>query len=479
MKTIETLERPITIESFGGTGGMITGSCHKIEIKDSVVMVDSGMYQGRGEERSERGVRRNFEPFKMAEKVTHIMETHSHIDHIGRLPMIFKRGFTPTVLATEGTAAFMKPMLYNSAEIQESENPQNRLYETDDVDQTLKYLNTVEPFKKIPIGQEPNGITAEFLLNGHVMGSSSIIIRSPNNKNILFTGDMGKPVQSLCGGYEDFITRYPTDPINTIVAESTNFDKNPVSFEKKQSEFLAAIKNVWVNGGNPVFPVLSFHRTQEIIEMIHNSQENGEIPRDCKIIIDAPLAIKLLKTFKKLGSHHLSPRYGDDSNFYQTDENSIARFNLKNLTIIKSHEDSVSNDQKMAEYSKKAIILASGGMGGHGRSINYLKGEFCKNPKNAVVFTCYQAEGTEGAALFNKGQTKSGAKVIKIEGLTSHASGPTEIFGFLERFNLSELENVIITHGRNPAREMMASEFKRRGYSTKIILSDIKQVIEI
>jgi hypothetical protein len=50
MKRIESPKRGISIESFGGTGGLITGSCHRVTIKDSVFLVDSGMYQGAFEE---------------------------------------------------------------------------------------------------------------------------------------------------------------------------------------------------------------------------------------------------------------------------------------------------------------------------------------------------------------------------------------------------------------------------------------------
>jgi metallo-beta-lactamase family protein len=484
-KSTETSKDWFTIESFGGTGGFVTGSCHRVEMKNSTVLVDSGMYQGKYEERSERGERRNFEPIKdMAAGVTEVMESHTHIDHIGRLPIIFKKGFTPRVLVTEETAAFMEPMLLNSAEIQKEENPQNRLYETYDVDKTLRYIRVVKPFTKIPIGQKRSGVTAEFLLNGHVMGSACIMIRSPDGKrSILFTGDMGKPVQSLCGGYEDYISRYPQNPVSALVVESTNFEKSPISFEEKRAELITAIKDVWAGGGNPVFPVLSFHRTQEIMEVLHNSQQEGIIPPDCQIFIDAPLAMTLLDTFKQLGPGHLSKRYGDDPNFYRSDESSMDRFNLRRVHIIGSHEESQLTDEGLADYQGKVIILASGGMGGYGRVVNYLRGNFCKNPKNAVILTCFQVAGTEGASLLREGKIhngkKDGARVIKIEGFTSHISGPEETFEFLESLNLSELEKVIITHGKDSARNAMADEFKRRGYPAEIILSKVGQIIKV
>jgi metallo-beta-lactamase family protein len=414
--------------------------------------------------------------------VTDVLETHAHIDHIGRLPMIFKNGFTPNVLATPVTAAFMKPMLENSAEIQEEENPQNRLYDRWDVVKALRHVKTIEPFETVSVGQKRSNVTAEFLINGHVMGSASILIRDGNyGKNILFTGDMGKPEQSLCGGHKEYGNEYPKDPINILVVESTSFDRTPVDFEQKKKKFMEEINETLNGGGNPVFPTLSFHRAQEIIELFHNCQESGELPADCEIIIDAPLAIKLLKVLKGLGPEYLSKRYGEDPIFYETDQSSIGRFDLANLTIIGSHKESLVTDRKFAQHSGKAIILASGGMGGHGRAVNYIRGNFAKNSKNAILFSCYQVAGTEGYDLVHQEHSKSkktGAKVIKLEGFTSHVSGPEETFSFLNRFNLDELETVIITHGKDSARVLMEKEFRSRGFKGDIILSEINQVIK-
>gem|GEM_PF-2473495 len=481
MTKIESSKRNnTTIESFGGTGGCVTGSCHRVTINNDKFLVDLGMYQGKFEERSKQGIRRNFQPMKdVANGVKSVLETHVHIDHVGRLPMIFKDGFTPTVLASELTAELMEPVLLNSAEIQENKPPQERLYDKWDVDKTLRHVKGVKPFKMVEIGKN---ITAEFILNGHIFGGSSIFVRNHSSgKNIFFTGDMGKPYQSLCGGYKEYVDRFPKDPINALMIESTNFERQPISFEEKKRKFLEEIYKTWEGGGNPLFPTLSLHRTPELMELICNCQKSGELPNDFEIIIDAPYAMKLLNKTKDLGPKYLSRRFGDDPSFYKTDESSMARFDLENLTIIESHQTSLLNDKEMARYPGKAIIIASGGMGEFGRSVNYIHGDFGKNPKNVILFNCYQVPGTEGCELTQRENIirnkKTGARIAKLEGFTSHISGPDETFEFLNRFNLNELETVIITHGKDSSRIAMADEFKRRGYGAKIILSQINQAI--
>ena len=486
----ETINGKMVITSYGSMGGLVTGSCHEILTKgNSKFLVDVGMFQGRKEERSENGVRRNFSPLsEIAKGTTDILLTHSHNDHIGRLPIIYKNGFSPDILTTEVTADLLRPMLFNSAAIQSSErDPNNRLYDRYDVEKTLRHVYGVRPNKEIEIGQKNSDISAEFLLNGHILGSSSIVVRNPDcYTNVLFTGDMGKPVQSLCGGYLDFVDNYPNDPINALVIESTNFEKEPVPFKEKEKNFQDKINETFESGGNVVIMSLAQHRAPETLEMIFYLIDTGRIPKDTKVVVDGPLIVELITDYyQRHNPRHLSPRYGDIPNFYKTDKESLFRFDLAghNVQIIGSHEESVLNDKEKAYSGDKTIIVASGGMGERGRSVNYLKGDFSKNPKNAILSTCYQAEGTYGANMVYRAENSKekmfGAKVYQINGFTSHASGPDEYFDFLENFNLENLETVIIGHGRETSRIKLAEEFERRGYGAKIITPDNYQPTEL
>lgn len=468
---------------FGGTGGLVTGSCYRLNFRDSGVCVDYGLFQGRNDERSAKGERRNFTPARdIVRGVQDILITHAHIDHTGRLPMVFRAGFSPTIVTTETTAIFMEPLLRNSAKIQGNKNPQDSLYDGRDVENVLFNLKTVNPFVETPIGQKHDKATAQFLPNGHVIGANSIFVKL-EGENILFTGDMGKPNQSLCGGYLEQSSLYPDDPVHVLVVESTSADKAPVSFEEKRANLINGIHNVWKRGGNPLLPTLSFHRLQEIVEMLANSQREGLIPDDCKIIIDAPLGVTILDTFQRLRPDQLSRQYGDDPDYYKTDKESMSRFDLKNTTIVDSHKASVQTDIAMASYRGKAIIIASGGMGENGRAVNYLNGRFGQNPKNAVLFTCYQVDGTNGSHLVKAekitGKSKAGASVEKIDGFTSHISGPQETFDFLNRFNLTDLNTVFVTHGGDTARAALEKEFRKRGYAGHISSPELYQKVII
>jgi len=487
MKNIVEQKGSIEIQTWGAVEGHVTGSKYGLYGKNFRVLIDCGLFQGKDDERSPKGERRNFTPTELSARgVTEVLLSHVHIDHSGNLPTLFRDGFTPRILTTEITARFLGIMLQNSAEIQSAEHKENRLYTLDDVRKTMSHLKIVESFTQIPVGQKHSEITAEFVLNGHIEGACSILLRIRGERgkhNILFTGDMGKRGQSLCGGYEEWTRHYPQESVHTLVVESTNFLNEPISFRQKKENLFTEIREVWRRGGNPLLPVLSMHRFQEIIEMLHNSGKELDPGEDFMVVLDAPLAMKLLREYKSLSPSQLSRRYGDDPNFYRTDKDSLSRFELKHCRIIESHDDSILASDEYANYCGKAIILASGGMVEHGRSQLWYRGSFCENPKNEVILTCFQVPGTRGEALLHDQMVRNGrergARVKKIEGFTSHISGPEETFKFLGKFNLGQLRRVIITHGKDNARQAMAEEFRRRGYEVDIFLPRLKDRIAL
>lgn len=475
----------IEILVYGAAGGHVTGSTYRLNGKNLGILVDYGMFQGKNDERSPRGERRNFTPTSsIAHGVTDVTLSHVHIDHSGNLPRLAKDGFKPRILATEITANFLGIMLKNSAEIQAGEHRENRLYSPEDVRNIMRCLRIVDPFTQIEVGQKHSRTTAEFVPNGHIEGASSIFFRIRGDKgkqNILFTGDMGKRGQSICGGYEEYASYYPQEPVHSLVVESTNFLNKPISFREKKDNLFREIRETWSEGGNPLLPVLSMHRFQEILEMLHNDGKELEPHGNFQVVLDAPLAMKLLREFKRLTPDQLSRRYGDNPDYYRTDKESLSRFELKNCKIIETHDESILADAEYSDYRGRAIILASGGMLDHGRSLIWYRGSFCRNPRNKIILTCFQVRGTIGEALLHdqvvRDGNNRGARVKKVEGFTSHISGPEETFRFLNRFNLGKLQTVIITHGGDQARKAMAEEFRRRGHSGKIYLPEIGERI--
>lgn len=470
-----------TITSYGAVGGLVTGSCHIYESRDSRINVDFGLFQGKLEERDQNDKSRNLQDIgPMVRGSSEILLTHTHIDHIGRLPLVFKAGFRPTVYADKRTVKFMEPMLMDSAKIQMRNDRKNPLYDYDDVEETLRHVKGVEPFCRIPVGQKHSKITAEFLPNGHVMGACAILLRD-KGENTLFTGDIGKSDQLLCGGYDDFCNQYPEDPIHNLVVESTCFRNEPINFEMRKREIINGINQAFGGGGSVLIPVLSFSRSQEIREIIHNAMRSGEIINDALVVIDAPLGEKITKVFREDLGDYLTLRYGDNDHFYKTKKESLSRFDFENMLVVGSHQESIETD-KMISRRKKVIIIASGGMLENGRSVNYFKGLFCQNTRNHILLTCHQVEGTKGAKLLSNPESveEIKAKVVALKGNSSHATGPEEIKGFIDKFNIRGAKTVLIGHGNEQSRKSFAADLEfGKLLEAEIILPRIGQAIAI
>ena len=109
-----------------------------------------------------------------------IFVLHNHIDHIGNLPLMFKRGCTAQVLTPSKSKDIMQLMLSDCANINERDiqviNAQNHrdyepLYVLDDVKRTMEYVKEYQPNVKYKIDDE---ISFKFIPSGHLLGACQL-----------------------------------------------------------------------------------------------------------------------------------------------------------------------------------------------------------------------------------------------------------------------------------------------------------------
>ena len=187
--------------TFYGAAKGVTGSNHYIETGGTKILVDCGLFQG-----SSATKKRNFEklPYNPAD-IDFVLLTHAHIDHSGRIPLLYKNGYKGEVLCTKPTKGLCEIMLPDSAHIQESETEyKNRkrkrsggesltpLYTMDDAQMAVRRFKSIQYNNIVKLNEE---VSVRFREAGHILGSASIEIWSKeDNKTIktVFSGDLGK-----------------------------------------------------------------------------------------------------------------------------------------------------------------------------------------------------------------------------------------------------------------------------------------------
>src|SRR3989338_6673027 len=89
--------------TFHGGARSVTGANYLLEISNTKILVDCGMFQG-----SKYSEDLNYEkfPYDPAE-IDFVFITHSHTDHVGRLPKLYKEGFRGKVYVVEPTKELM------------------------------------------------------------------------------------------------------------------------------------------------------------------------------------------------------------------------------------------------------------------------------------------------------------------------------------------------------------------------------------
>ena len=81
---------------FCGAARTVTGSCHLLTLDDGFkILLDCGLYQGRGEEFEDFNAKWIFDPGD----VDCMVLSHAHIDHCGRLPRLVKDGYKGEIIS--------------------------------------------------------------------------------------------------------------------------------------------------------------------------------------------------------------------------------------------------------------------------------------------------------------------------------------------------------------------------------------------
>lgn len=440
--------------TFYGATGTVTGSKFLLEIGKRKLLVDCGMFQGRKEDRL-----KNWEPFPIPPKaVGSVFLSHAHIDHIGYLPRLYREGFTGQVYCTYPTKDLSEIMLKDAAHIQEEDaywankkgfskhSPALPLFSVQDANRVLKLLSATYYGEELALD---DGFRVKFRDAGHILGSAFIDIKTTNRKptrKLVFSGDLGRPDRP--------ILRSPVQAFNVdyLVLESTYGSR--LHPDASQAEELMNVVNEAVErGGGLVIPSFAVERTQELLYVLRELEEDGKIPI-LPIYVDSPMALDATEIFeRRLADQDLASRV-------ETLRGKRI-FHPKKIRFCETIEQS----KAVNEPKSKAIIISASGMATAGRILHHLRKRL-PHRENTILFIGYQAAGTRGRAMLE------GASSVKIHGrqipvkahiesissFSGHADY-NEILAWLMGFNKAP-ERTFVVHGEPDASASLAYKIK-------------------
>ena len=445
---------------FHGAAGEVTGSLHEVEAAGRRILLDCGMIQGSPEHE-----RRNAEPFDFdVDAIDALVISHAHIDHIGRVPLLVKRGFRGPIYATEATADLMPIMLLDAASLAESDAERaNRrrpngvpeifpLYSREDVAEAMALVRPVPYDTRTTIAP---GIDITYRDAGHILGSAITELWA-DGKKLVFSGDLGPKGTP--------ILRDPTSiaQADLVLMESTYGDRNHRERIETIHELGDIFERAMHERGNVLIPAFAVGRSQELLYWFAQNWEAWKLSR-WHVFLDSPMAAKVIRAYEKNVVLF-------DEDAQRVWKGKPLPFKLPNLHISESIEDSMAINR----FEGGAIIIAGSGMANGGRIVHHLKHNLGR--RNAhVVFPGYQAQGTLGRRLVDGAQwvrihgqdIRVNAQRHTVGGLSAHA----DQHGLLEWYgNDDGAPRVALVHGEDKAREALAGEIHER-YGREVFLS--------
>src|SRR4030095_5258321 len=137
--------------TFLGAAKTVTGSQYLLESGSSRIMVDCGMFQGEKALRLRNWTEPAFDPAA----IKGLILTHTHIDHIGRVPRLVKLGYQGRIFCTPPTRELAEILLKDAAHLQTEDasylnrkgltkhTPALPFFDEADVEASLKLFETV------------------------------------------------------------------------------------------------------------------------------------------------------------------------------------------------------------------------------------------------------------------------------------------------------------------------------------------------
>lgn len=464
--------------TFYGAARIVGGSCTLVEYKGTRILIDAGIFYDK--DMIPLDQRFEFNPADL----DYVILTHAHGDHSGRIPLLYRKGYSGSVYSTPATKDIADVMLQLGAGIGVPSHRidfKNRCIHNRNCELSrnlgpVQHLDVRHPPEwldimgyhychkcremmnsmKAALSQNIKGwfetfdfgetvqlndeISFRFHNAGHILGSSQVEMifgRGEDEFNVVFTGDFGNKISPLLK-LPDFLRR-----ADYLVTESTYGAVRKKFQTPYFRDFIEDLTAAVQRGERVIIPAFVLSKSQKVIALLAELSYLDQISKNCPIIITSPTAAKLneiyLKYLMEEPEKYFSPA-------------AIKRRDWRNpFQNPRLYQGSLrSYQRKHGDPGTPAIFLVSSGMMDFASSLEMAE-RYLSDPRTNFYIVGWQSPDSVGRAAMELTELEIKGRIIPVKArvkkfgqFSSHA----DLNMLLKNIShYPDLKGVIVVHG--------------------------------
>ncbi|MFA5745504.1 MAG: MBL fold metallo-hydrolase RNA specificity domain-containing protein [archaeon] len=371
-------------------------------------------------------------PKPVKDKLAGIVLSHAHLDHSGAIPSLYKNGNAPLFL-TEATLDLSNLLWKDTLKIAKitGDDCGFKQQQVDDTNNSAFYIDY-----KLPVQITPN-TKITFFDAGHIVGSVMTLVEM-DKKKILYTGDFRATESQMFKGYDRKLPQ-----VDILIMETTYGDAPHTDRKGQEKLLIDEIKETIDNRGIVILPAFAIERSQELVSILDRYNIN------CPIYLDG-MAKKATTIFAQY------PNQFVDFNRFKK--------GVDRVEFIKNQK----RREKIVAANTSCIIITTAGMLEGGPVLGFIR-DLGDNPKNKIILTGYQVEGTNGRRLLDKGKLYIDGKIYSPRAkVTKHSfSAHADRNELLELVKKVNPKKVVCIHGDKETTFDFKNALKKLGINAE------------